>query len=290
MNITETFLPFDNEMYLEHVDFDYTILYKNRKGRKYLIQTRAVLHNYDFNNEFTLPSFETGEHSLSDYRMIEAAPYNSFFWDNNDELSVPERKNKNNLFFNDPELMHHSGKVKTFTHDPYNRGFFEAPYFRWNGDRICFIYQPKDSIKNIAKKDEFVTAPVNLYKLKVHLYMDINEYNDSLHVLTATVFDPYESFYKYPMDSMSNCFLNIYFDVTEIQRREFEKEIHKKNTGIEEIQNLYSERKKKLEEISELFFKEVERGKNKKELLKWNHYVKDRLGIDNFLIFGIPEK
>jgi len=290
MNITETFVPFGNDLYFEHIDFSYNIRYKNRKGREYVIQTHAILHAYDYKNEFILPESGAQDYYLSDYRKIEAAPYNSFFWNYNDELSVPERKNKNNLFFSSPQLMHYTGKTKTFTHDPYNRGFFEAPFIRWNGDRICFIYQPKDSIKNIAKNESFVTAPANLYKLKVHLYMDINKYKDSLHVLTATIFDPYESYYKYPIDSITNCFLNIYFDISEIQRNEFENEIQKKNISIEEINVLYAERKKKLESLSNEFFKEVERGKNKKELLKWNNYVKEKLGIDNFEVFRLYEK
>ncbi|MFZ5553690.1 MAG: carboxypeptidase-like regulatory domain-containing protein [Bacteroidota bacterium] len=289
MDITETFTIKNDKAYFEHIDFNYSMEYMNREKKPYTIKTNAVLFAYDYESHFILPGLTDSRNYLSDYRKIEAAPYNSFFWKYNNEPSLPEQKTKNELFFSQPETIYNSKDIKYFTHDPYHRNFFEAPYIHWNGDRICFIYQPKDSISNIAKKEEFVNAPATLYELKVHLYLDVNYYKDSLHVFTATVFDPYESFYKYPIDTLANCFLNIYFDLMEIQRRELDSEIKKPGITQQQVVLLYHERKKKMESLSKTFFRECERGKNRKELLKWNNYVKEKLGIDNLKTFGIHD-
>ncbi|HLG35992.1 MAG TPA: hypothetical protein VI757_14015 [Bacteroidia bacterium] len=288
LEITETFNEIDGTMFFNHVDYNYTIQYKSRNDSVYEITTKAVLYAYDYRNNFPLPHFQFSDFKNTDYRKIIAVPYNRFFWEHNDEYKLNDKKNRNEQFFTKKEVINNI----RFTEDAqksFRIGFFERPYLIWNGARIHFAYTLGDST-NAISKDDLKKTPAERYNLKVQLYMDVNLYHDSLNILTATVFDPFQSYYHFPFDTLADCFLNLYFDVMEIERREFEKEIHEQKLSIELINDAYQRKIKENESISRSYFSSVERGNNRKELLKWNEHVFEELRIDNCKLFNQYDK
>ena len=115
--------------------------------------------------------------------------------------------------------------------------------------------------------------------------MDVNSYNDSTHVLTATILDPYESFYYLPIDSATQCFINMYFDLYEIERMKLQKELEGIKNKNEVVQKIYSEMLIKLKDTKQKYLNEVELGTDEHNMRKWNKYIIDNLGIDNLAIF-----
>ena len=99
----------------------------------------------------------------------------------------------------------------------------------------------------------------------------------------------YDSFYNIPEEPVTNCFMNIYFDLVEIERRKMEKVISQNNFSLSQFDSLYQNTIKILEKQSEDYFGEVSRGKNLNALEKWNFTVKQNLGIDNFEMFGVSK-
>lgn len=279
LNITRSFEEIDGEAYFKHIDFNYLINYQFGGGQNYNISTNAVLYAYSWNKLFLLPKFTFVDEEISDYRKINAIPYNSFFWKNNHELKLSDQRNRNELFFNDIQSVTNK---KLFSDNAYlGRSLLEHPYIIWSADRMSFRSQFQEDEK---KNPSFLETP---YVLSVKLFMDINFIKDSIQISTATIFDPYESYYHLPVNDTVLCFVNTYFDLVEIERRALEQEIGQSDKSIPRLEALYEARLAKIEELSKRYFKEVKRGLHRRALKEWNYYVFKKLGIDNMLFFKI---
>ncbi|MBL0052424.1 MAG: hypothetical protein IPP29_13395 [Bacteroidetes bacterium] len=73
---------------------------------------------------------------------------------------------------------------------------------------------------------------MDMYDLNVKLFVDVNTIADTVNIMTAAVFDPYKSYYKFPVTNASLCFINIYFDLVEIERRELDVELQRATAAI----------------------------------------------------------
>jgi hypothetical protein len=284
--ITKSYRFIDGQPVFNHIDFVYVVDYKSRIGRadeqSYALKTRAVFYAYDYGSPFLLPQFEFFKEETGDYRRIQAMPYNEFFWARNDEYRLNDSLNTNELFFNDPQSI--TNKTLFDPTSEVGRGFFEHPFTRWSGDRIRFSDLSADTLP----AEEPGAFKSDQYHLAAKIFVDINTYQDSTNVLTATLFDPFESYYHLPLDNQAQCFINIYFDLCEIERRELEKRLYlseKTGTSMEEICN---ESRKSLEIKMNQYLKAVERGTNEREMQKYNAIVLQELGIDNVSLFREP--
>ncbi len=285
IEMSKSFKEIDGKSYVNSIDFNYKLKYKVGNDSLYNVSTNSILYAYDYKDEFDLPFFLFSEGSYSDYRNIMAVPNNVFFWNNMDEFKLNDRKNKHKLFkkksFDITNQSTILGNMKI------KRGLFEQPYVTWSRGRIRFRENPQDNAQNKSFED---AIPSTRYNLNVQLYVDVNKIADSLNVITETIFDPFESFFHYPMDKLGMTFINLFFDLMEVKRREFEDEIHQENMTIELIKRIYTKKMKNIEEVSSNFFKEVERGNNEKAMIKWNEYIKGELNIDNIEIFRTYEQ
>jgi hypothetical protein len=284
--ITKTFSEQEKQMLFNHIDFTYVIDYKSRMGKEnelnYSIKTNAVLYVYDFKHTFTLPTFEFADNATGDYRKINALPYNDFFWNNNDEYRLNDDKNSNELFFKDTSSL--TTKTIFSSDSPFKKGLFEHPYIHWSKNRILFREALIDTLLTSPKG----SPKTEMYNFDVKIFMDVNTYNDSTNILTATIFDPFESYYHLPIDNVTQCFINLFFDLCEIERRKLEMQLRRINAvSPTVILAIYRDFLKNAESQKSTFLKEIDRGTNQKGLLKWNAYVYKELGIDNLKIFGL---
>jgi hypothetical protein len=55
------------------------------------------------------------------------------------------------------------------------------------------------------------------------------------------------------------------------------------------IQGHYNETQTELELLLNEFLTQVDRGQNRKAMLKWNTFIVERLGIDNVALFSLYE-
>ena len=185
MELSKTYQRIDGKMYLNSLDFNYTLRYKHRDGSVDDISTRAVLYAYDYENEFQLPYFDYANPNISDYRKINAIPYNAYFWENFDEFKLNDLQDKNRQFANDPSTV---SNREMFVRSTFgDKGFLQQPYVHWSGKRVVFREQEYDkaSLYELAKK-----PPAERYHLYAQLFLDINQIDDSLHFLTSAILDP----------------------------------------------------------------------------------------------------
>lgn len=282
LQISKTYEEIESIMYLQSMDFNYSLEYKDRRDSIYIAQTKAVLYAYNYDSLFTLPSFDFSDGSYGDYRKINATPYNNFFWENMDEFSSGDQRQRNNVFVQNESNITNQQLFGTNTY--FKKGFLQHPYVFWDEKRIEFGNGAPDSLKRRATQGK---TPSERYKLAVQIYMDVNVSNDSLHVLTQTVFDPFKSFFHFPKSPEGTAFINMYFDLMEIQRLALEEEIRYSKLNESEVRSLYRKKLSEIEILSESFFKETQHGSNPQAMVEWNDYIVEKLGIDNLELFQL---
>lgn len=284
LKINKQFKEIDNLQYLESVDFIYTINYLTQQGTALQSNTTCILKAYDYTNSFHLPLFEFAGNEVSDYRRINAAPYNAFFW--NSSLLL-QRTDMELLYHNlaqEDSAITQNQLFRNNTH--FTKGFFESPYIHWSKNRIR-IKPEKSHFAN--KHHKMSSAQSDMIQLKAQIYLDVNCNDDSLNILTATVFDPFNSYYKYPLDGKGLAFINIYFDLVEISRQELMKKIATVK-DIDLIYSSYHQANALLQEELKNYQQDVQRGLDTEGLREWNNYVYKHLGIDNMKIFQVLDQ
>ncbi len=280
LHITKSFQEVNGKMCFRHIDFSYETTYKNRSNTTYKTSTKAILYAYDFGHAFTLPKFRFAE--ASDFKKISAVPYNAYFWQNHEELTLSDEKDQNQSYFNDVRSTTNRG---IFAQGKFSHGIFESPYLTWGGKRIRFREFAADTTENT----NYVRGAViisELYNLNAKIYLDINPFLDTLQIVTTTVFDPYESYYKLPLDNAALYFINVYFDLVELERRKLESEILQSDRKLETIDKLYAESEKRIAAMQLKYFKEADHGKSERGMAKWNQVIVDGLKIDNLLLLN----
>jgi hypothetical protein len=287
LEIARTYEEIEDILYFKYISLKYNANIQNRFIANTDISTNAVLYAYNYTDVFELPRFDFGEtdFAYSDYLKINGIPYDSTFWNNNNEFKMNDRVDYISNYFSDSTVIKNPSLF-----DQKNMGglaLLQFPFVAWSKKRVAinkFIVNdnPHSSINGVVKSD--------LYNFNIQIFLDKNLINDSLVLNTATVFSPYGSYYKMLIDTTTLCFINIYFDIVEIERLKLIDEINKSNKSFVEIDELYDLTVTKLNFIRKRYFKEVESGTNIEAMHKWNMYVLNNLDIDNFRIFNIQVK
>lgn len=284
LEITKTYDLEKSGSRLNTIYFNYDLVYKSLQDSALHISTRAVLYAYNYNEVFLLPFFEFPNTSNADYRRIQLLPDNKLFWICSDEFKLENNAAKNAFIQNEATINAHD----LFRTDTiFKKNFFENPYVTWNGNRILIKGLTADSSNYYDARG---TIHKERYQFKVQLFVDVNQVCDSVQIVSKTIFDPNESFYHFETTKESQVFLNIYFDLIEIERRKLAVALEQVKTDPERIKGVYSNAVNRADQLSDVYFKEVQRGANKEALLKWNNYVLQELHIDNIKLFALEMK
>ena len=282
MHITRTFGEDEIGPYFNQIDFDYDINYLSRQGEvhssNYTINTKAILYAYDYRNFFSVPYFEFSPMAESDFRKINAIPYNRFFWNYNDEYKLNDARDANKTFFHEEsaitnlDIFKSNALIKT--------GLFEQPFIKWSSDRLFF----KDIIDENALADQFYGS-LSGYNIEAKIFMDVNSYGGKHDVQTATILDPYDSYFFEEINQRTTCFLNMYFDLCEIMRRKLHVRVAAAEGNTVLIDEIYKDFQEEFEAIKLKFITEVEMGYALDKMQEWNEYIKMYLNIDNMVLF-----
>lgn len=285
ISITKTFREQGSEAFFNHTDFSYTVDYLDRKSQEYQVHTQAVLYAYAPDEVFELPEFQFSSDSIGDYRKINAFPYNDFFWTHHEEPKVSDLRQGNERYFQDPASI--TNKALFTTGNLFEGGarLLQHPFVAWSEQRIHFREFEDGRVASKSFTNNAFQS--DLYRLGVKIFMDANAFGDSTNILTATIFDPYESSYHLPQTPVALCFINVFFDLMEIERRDFLAEVSASPKSVPEIKQLYVQYQQHWSVLSQRYFSEVQRGENLENLESWNQQVATKLGIDNMAIFGL---
>jgi len=292
MNISISYNTSGQQPVFNHMDFSYIIDYESRfeklEAKKYTVKTNAVLYAYDYKSTFFIPLFDFKYHGISDYRKISAFPYNDFFWEHHKEYRLNDRLNTNDLFFNN--MLSLTNKSIFKPNEYFNHGIFEHEFILWSENRLRIKEAQHDPTDDQTKDRQTTDLLKDRMKLSVKIFLDLNTYDDSTHLTLATVFDPYDSKYQLTTDSSSQCFINIFFDLCEIQKRILESDLIISKHDPGQIKLIYNDFLKGFESEKSKYIQSFEKKDYRREMKLYNRMVQEKLGIDNMQIFLPDEK
>lgn len=302
VTMSQTFRTEDNSTVLDHINFNYQVTYKSVRDTPLVkirslitrvINTTGVMYFHDYDQPFILPYFNY-DVSFNDYRKISIIPYNSDFWNNNSAMVLTAHQKEDIGFFS------HEGQLVNYDVGNYGKNFlnlyeYDKPVFEY----YYSFWSPNERIILNRKMDENGTWPPekinqhilsDLYHLEVQLLLDINQVDCTLRCRSYSVFDAKNTFYHLPDQPNTNTFINIYFDIWEIERRKMEAELNKMPHTLAQIDSIYRGTVLRAENLGRRYLKDVQIGKEEKSLRKWNAYIVEKLGIDNMKLFGSATK
>jgi hypothetical protein len=285
LSINKEFETQKEELFISLVDFNYSYQMHSLNGRFYDIETKALLSAFDFQSAYDLPFFELEDAIYQDYSEISAFPKNDFFWNNSFNFQLRKESTRVQDFIeNEAKLTN----VNMFRPNAYqDKGFMDCEYVQWSLNRI--MLKPRPIPTDNFSRSNRISYESNKYSLSVQIFMDVNESNDSLHVLTSTVFDPFNSYFFVEINGASLAFLNMYFDFVEVYRRELHDKLSQLSSK-EEVIFEYNKAMTDLENLSFNFQKDCQHGTSKVGMIKWNNYIREKTGIDNLDTFNVNFK
>ncbi len=284
LHLKRSMLPHGNGMRLEKLELSYGVTYTNARGQVYPVQSKALLYSYAPGTPFFIwQDAANRSDELSDYLRINALPYNAVFWEAGNETRMEDVQGENQAFFKHPNSL---TNVNLFTNQPLlGKGLLERPFTHWDGKRLIFNGQTERPPNETGKRE----VRVDDFQLEVEVYFDLNRVADSLHWQTATIFNPYQSYFYLPIHAKEACFINLYFDLMECERRRLEALLAATERQAEQLLATYQQFSAELEAISAQYFRDAMLGNNRKGMESWNQRVLKELGINNLQFFGLSE-
>ncbi|UKN02189.1 DUF5686 and carboxypeptidase regulatory-like domain-containing protein [Paracrocinitomix mangrovi] len=279
IQISKTFNNIEDETYLSEIQFNYQFDLVSQNGSVYTVNSKAYLYAFNYEEIFDLPFFDFVEGMHQDYLSISAFPYVESFWQSDPQFELYQHHQKvTNFIKNDAQISNDD----IFRHNQYrDRGFFNNEYVGWNENRIVITERKLDN----NYQDKGIIAG-SRYNLEAQIFLDVNTVNDTVVIYTKSILDPFRSYYSLDINNASLAFINMFFDLIEIKRRQLDNQLMNIK-DFSEIKTLYTKEIADLNEITTRFFKEVQHGTEADEMIKWNSYIKGNLGIDNLDIFQV---
>lgn len=265
---------------LQKVVFDYNVEYFNGEQVRDMHSIGQFLF-YDLEDLFYLPYYNVTEPSITDYERIVSQPYNAFFWDKNEIIS-PSKKSlayrsyfqSNGVLLNFNELAQMDDK------------HFSSRLKEWSTDRLLLSELNKEEVYNFNPEllVQRSTPLTNLYNLNGYIYLDRNEYEDTVVYLTHTLIDLKTSFYHLKPNKNTTCIINMYFDLIEIERQALEEVLTGQYWTEQEVDSIYAKTHQRLQSNLDYFWDAVEHGEIDHEVLRFAKIIQNELNIDNALL------
>jgi len=283
MEITKNYIYDDHAPQLSTMDFNYTVYYEDALGHKQMAHTQAYIAAFNYNELFKLPRFNFSETIHEDYRNITLAPYDAMFWKQNLEFRLYEERAEVDQFIEKNVL---SG---TFVWPASSADQqLQYPYIHWDHKRLMMR---EASAKKIHHEIETGKHRSERYQLGIKLYMDINESGESLSYRLISILDPVETYYHIFITPADRIYMNLQFDLMEIERRELDSRLKMiPELTRDTINELYDQAMEHYRETIASMVIETKHGKNSNAMITWNEQVNRKLGINNRKLFQSDEK
>jgi hypothetical protein len=297
-DITAIYKKTSNSSVPDHIYFNYNFTYCSRRDSSVglhnerwkkltrVIHSNGMMYFYDIGKPFILPYFNYSDF-FDDYNKMSFIPYNETFWKNNNILLLTENQKKNfdiiakngqNINF---QIMHDRNSALSYLNFTDYGKFFEFYYAFWSSHKRIVPNTSSPQFELYSKERISRHIRSDLYQIKVQILLDIVESGDSLLCNTHTVFDNEQTFYHLPINQYTNAFINIYFDICEIERRKMQRAFDSGRYSLTQIDSIYNETQKNILNITSTYQNEVDLGENEEKFQKWNLYVMRNLNIDN---------
>jgi len=295
ISISETYKLNGDFNVPDYMNFTYAFNYLTNRGNQEngnrdsisrRITTHGLLCMYDYDSPFIRPYF-TCDPGFDDYRKMSVIPYNPVFWENNRTMVLTERQKQNLGFFASKGLLMNFGEGKYgrdfLTQVHYDSTLYENYYTFWDSSRRLSLnrHLPQNRPYSATKVNGQILS--NLYHFEVQLLLDVTGVADSFNCRSYAVFDEKRSLFHLPVDKYTGTFINLYFDLYEIERRKMQQTLDSRRWTALQIDSVYRATVKSAGSAARRYLDEVKSGKNIHGLKRWNDNIKEQLGVDNFV-------
>ncbi len=282
LHFTQDFTLHDGRPELDVVTLDYTMCYRSER-RDDVIRSTGVMHVFDRGGAFILPLFDY-DAAQDDYRKITFLPYDSAFWSGAQGLLRTDQQQRDLDFFaTHGTLLGHGRDL------PFHARFFESNYAFWVADKrigMKHSFARKYYDEELKHPQRAAAPAVSQVELNAQLFLAMDTANGSLRTFSATVFDGFRSYWLIPEEPETDCYINLFFDLCEMERRRMMEALTGVN-DVEQARQIHSEATQEMERTTERYRRECSLGHDLKALARWNTVVKDALNIDNMALFGL---
>ena len=247
------------------------------------IKAAGTAYFYDFDDPFFTPQMVC-ENDLNDYQRMLNTPCHEAIW----ELTRPFEKSSK--FQRNKQFLEKNGAMKTYAEHEFfkdysglesmvgHRNVFWSDTARM---RLNLIYHQPNELgfeTSVPRRKKF--------KLDVEMYFDLIEVDSTVSVYSQCLFDVYDSYYGLEHDSLTDLFLNLHFDLCEVERRRFETSL----ANMDQITpktalRLYEESNSRLHAKFEKYFRETDSGTSLRALERYSHELNQVTGVDNLELF-----
>lgn len=285
LRIRQTWRAWNGHNVLDHLELNYTLDYANTE-RPERIDTKAVLHAFDPGGSFILPLFEYDQEQ-PDYRKITMQPYDTAFWADAPTLVRTAQQER------DRDFLQRNGLLTSNTVPaPWkSKGFFDSNCAWWSADKRVSLKSlpppPENATRPAGFRSQGAAVPITQVNLVAQLYLDMDTTGGALRFFSATALDGFRSYYLLPEEQHTNAFINIFFDLCEMERRTLEEKLLQPGMTVQQARAVHSFWTDHMNTLTRRYMKETGLGADRVELAKWNTKVKEALGIDNMALFGL---
>jgi len=284
MKINKTFYTQNGKSFVDGINFNYQLTYSDRDLNKVNVDTEVFIKTYNQPEKFNLPLYNFPNCNHKDYRDITLGNYDSIYWQKNTEFRFYEKKD----FIND--FVQENFIENNFVIAGKSTGQMEFNYELWNQKRILLKETPKKNDR-LSKISNFRRSRVNSindkFNFNVKLFLNITEIGGQYTYEIYSTIDPVNTYYYSTIEDIDHAFINMYFDLMEIEKRALEEKLKTINLSNHKlVTKLYKEAIANFDNSSTQFCRDVDQGQDFEQLSKWNDLISHSIQIDNLKVFG----
>ena len=214
---------------------------------------------------------------MNDYKKIVHRPYDDLFWQHNTEVILPSKESQEYKAFFDK-----NGVLLNFN-DLYvsDHVLFKKNSFPWSKKRKISYYSMNHDPDSNFKNYDNINKTASDFNLSYQLFLDRNTFNDNTYYKSQAIINPNECFYYPEPNEYTTCFINIYFDLVEVARRNMISVLNKKDWTKLETDSIFKSTLSNLDIDLKEYLKLVKKGNNVRMLETYINKIKTLLDVDN---------
>ena len=263
----------------ELMELEYITTYSGIDFRE-RFHTHAIMHAFDPGTPF-IPALFPWRPGLEEYRMIAWMPQNPSFWQRMRPPLPTERQLRDQAFI----AAHDVRASAWYTTQERAHDLLRPIYTAWSAERRLDLGHVQ---RRWEPRPNGVPDPHKV-DLQAHLYLALDTTGGEFRHFSVAVFDELRSFHAAPAKPWTRAFLNIYFDLCELERRRMEHALTAPGMDVERARTIHALHVAGLEETLDDLMAATRKGQAGTVLGSWNATVLAELGIDNLqLVDALP--
>jgi hypothetical protein len=253
----------------EVIELNYSVAYTGRDFSDRM-NTKAIMHAFEQGNSF-IPTLFPWRMGMEEYPSIAWMPMDTVFWERmnpplptdqqaRDRAFIMKNDIRRNGWFDSLRLDHHHLRPR---------------YVAWSAENAV----DSTYLWNSLPHHEAASKKLPAVRLRTHLYLDMDTTGGAFTHRSIAVLDAGGSWFLYrPWENFFDAFINIYFDLCEIERRAMEERLDAPGMTLEKARRIHDEHTQRMRDQQRRMWVTV--WPQWENLMNWNRVVRNALQVD----------